>query len=60
MFNCIIIDSISPHLVHVTLKMTRSMVKTHLWYKTRFQIPIFEPQCRPEAAMLIKCIETNA
>jgi len=37
MFYCIIIDSISPHLVHETLKMTRSMVKTHLLYKKRFQ-----------------------
>jgi len=60
MFYCINIDSISPHLVHATLKMTRSMVKTHLLYKTRFQIPIFEPQCIPEAAILIKFIETNA
>jgi len=25
MFYCIIIDSISPHLVHETLKMTRSI-----------------------------------
>jgi len=33
MFYCIIIDSISPHLVHETLKMTRSMVKTHVLYK---------------------------
>jgi len=33
MFYCIIIDSISPHLVHETLKM--SMVKTHLLYKKK-------------------------
>ena len=60
MFYYIIIDSISPHLVHETLKMTRSMVKTHSLYKKRFQIAIFEPQCIPEAASLIKFIETDA